>query len=162
MLWLTFYTALMRSLPFSTSQISPPFRLLSRTPCSSSTTATLLYSLSSPPFPASLGRCGVEWCDDSTGTLRPYIPRCLRREVFNKLHNLAHPGVRASTKLVSDRFVWRDMCRNCQAWSRALVACQIHQNSNSYHPPLWARFWSLPADSNMYNGGQNDGPARII
>ncbi|XP_064462471.1 uncharacterized protein LOC135373142 [Ornithodoros turicata] len=40
------------------------------------------------------------WCDMSTGSARPYVPPSLRRAVFLALHGLAHPGVRASRKLL--------------------------------------------------------------
>ena len=48
-------------------------------------------------------------CDISTGTPRPIVPPSWRRRVFDVLHNLSHPGVRASRKLVSSKFVWYGM-----------------------------------------------------
>nr|VZI36753.1 unnamed protein product [Spirometra erinaceieuropaei] len=49
---------------------------------------------------------GISTCDLSTGHERPFVPATLRRRVFNALHNLSHPGVRATVKLITDRFVW--------------------------------------------------------
>ena len=40
-------------------------------------------------------------CDTSTGVPRPYMPSKFRRTVFDSLHSLAHPGVRATQKLVT-------------------------------------------------------------
>ena len=45
-------------------------------------------------------------CDTSTGTPHPYVPEHFRRIVFNSLHDLSHPGVRATQRLVTARFVW--------------------------------------------------------
>ncbi|MFN9958134.1 MAG: hypothetical protein ACK55I_33945, partial [bacterium] len=39
--------------------------------------------------------------DSSTGTVRPLVPRDLRRQVFEHLHGAAHPGRRATRRLVS-------------------------------------------------------------
>ena len=36
-------------------------------------------------------------CDNTTGTPRPFVPAAFRRIVFDSLHSLAHPGVRATT-----------------------------------------------------------------
>ena len=45
-------------------------------------------------------------CDLSTGTSRPYAPVEFRRAVFDALHNLSHPGIRATQHLMTQRFVW--------------------------------------------------------
>ncbi|CAI5667496.1 unnamed protein product [Oreochromis niloticus] len=42
-------------------------------------------------------------CDVSTGRPRPVVPLSWRRRVFDSVHALSHPGVRASVKLVSAR-----------------------------------------------------------
>ena len=46
------------------------------------------------------------YCDTSTGKPRPHVPTSLRRQIFNFLHSLSHPGIGAMFKLVSQRFVW--------------------------------------------------------
>lgn len=45
------------------------------------------------------------FCDISTGRVRPFIPTACRKNILEKIHNLSHPGVRATTKLIGDRFV---------------------------------------------------------
>ncbi|GFW42130.1 retrovirus-related Pol polyprotein from transposon 17.6 [Trichonephila clavipes] len=45
------------------------------------------------------------YCDVSMGTVRPYVTKLFRRQIFNQLHNLWHPGVKATQKLISARFV---------------------------------------------------------
>jgi cleavage and polyadenylation specificity factor subunit 1 len=39
-------------------------------------------------------------CDTLTGVIRPYIPLTYRKQVFNIIYGLSHPGVRATTKLI--------------------------------------------------------------
>jgi hypothetical protein len=41
--------------------------------------------------------------DSSTGTFRPLVPRDHRRQVFEHLHGAAHPGRRATRRLISSR-----------------------------------------------------------
>ena len=41
------------------------------------------------------------FCDISTGSLRPLIPLQLRCKLFEQLHSISHPGVRASKTLIS-------------------------------------------------------------
>lgn len=69
--------------------------------------------------------CGRRlWCDYSTGRCRPVLPTALRRPCFNLMHDLAHPGVAASQKMVAERFVWRGLNKDVQSWVRTCVQCQ--------------------------------------
>ncbi|BHF83388.1 hypothetical protein SprV_0902653000 [Sparganum proliferum] len=67
---------------------------------------------------------GTITCDLSTGHERPFVPATLRRRVFNALHNLSHPGVRATVKLITDRFVWPNINRDVRRWTRSCLSCQ--------------------------------------
>ncbi|BHF68000.1 hypothetical protein SprV_0301103000 [Sparganum proliferum] len=46
---------------------------------------------------------GTILCDVSTPFYRPYVPASMRRAVFQTLHGLSHPGIRASQKLLAER-----------------------------------------------------------
>ena len=53
---------------------------------------------------------GIElWCEVSQNSTRPYVPNNLRKVVFEKLHSISHPGIRATRKLISHRYFWPDM-----------------------------------------------------
>jgi cleavage and polyadenylation specificity factor subunit 1 len=65
------------------------------------------------------------YCDTSCGTPRPYAPSPFCHQVFNFLHSLSHPGIKATAKLVS-RFVWPAIQKDCRTWARA---CQPSQHS---------------------------------
>jgi cleavage and polyadenylation specificity factor subunit 1 len=47
-----------------------------------------------------------------------------RRPIFSSFHNLAHPGIRASRRLISARVVWPHMAADIGAWCRECQACQ--------------------------------------
>ena len=44
-------------------------------------------------------------CDISGGRWRPLVPLLWQRKVFNTIHSLAHPGIRATRRLLAARFV---------------------------------------------------------
>ncbi|CAK9832763.1 Transposon Ty3-I Gag-Pol polyprotein [Anthophora retusa] len=64
------------------------------------------------------------FCDVAHGRARPYIPGCLRKKVFDSLHGLSHPGVRATKKPVTRKFVWPTVTKDCVTWARSCVPCQ--------------------------------------
>lgn len=92
------------------------------------------------------------YCDVSTTPPRPFVPIMLRKQVFDSLHSLSHPGVSASAKLVADRFVWPGIRKDCREWARACLECQRSKVSRhvsaplgSYHLPR-ARFTTVHID----------------
>lgn len=42
-----------------------------------------------------LSKCKI-WCDVSLPNPRPFVPLSLRKQIFQKLHSISHPGIRAS------------------------------------------------------------------
>ncbi|CAH8500068.1 unnamed protein product [Schistosoma mattheei] len=63
-------------------------------------------------------------CDVSTGNNRPFVPLACRRQVFRQLHDLSHPGIRATIKLVTERFVWPKINSDIKRWTRSCLQCQ--------------------------------------
>lgn len=76
------------------------------------------------------------YCDISTHRVRPYVPTTMQRSVFDCLHNLAHPGARATIKLISSRYVWKDMKKNILQMTRNCVACQKSKINRHTKSPL--------------------------
>ena len=75
---------------------------------------------------------GTITCDMSTGTARPYVPVKLRHAVFDSLHSLSHPGIRATQRLVTQRFVWPSINRDVRKWTRCCLKCQqakVHRHT---------------------------------
>lgn len=75
-------------------------------------------------------------CDTSHGKIRPIVPDKFRRAVFDSVHNLAHPGSRATLKLISDRFVWPSMRKDCTRFARNCMECQKSKVVRHNRPPL--------------------------
>lgn len=73
-------------------------------------------------------------CDTSHDVVRPYLPSTLRRTAFEVLHNLAHPSVKATVRLVSSKFVWPGMRKEVNRWARSCEHCQrakVHRHNRS-------------------------------
>jgi cleavage and polyadenylation specificity factor subunit 1 len=64
------------------------------------------------------------WCENSLSYPRPYVPLQSRHSIFNSLHDISHPGVKSSLKLIKSRYYWPDMDRNIREWCRECTSCQ--------------------------------------
>ena len=91
-------------------------------------------------------------CDISTGRPRPFMPKFFRRKIFDMIHNLSHPSIRATVQLVTNKFVWHSMNKDITAWSRTCVHCQrskIHRHTKSslgHFPQPTRRFGHIHVD----------------
>ena len=74
--------------------------------------------------------------DTRGGRLRPVVPDALRREVFDAMHGLSHPGVVASKKLISQHFVWTALSRDVTDWARSCLACQASKTARHTLTPF--------------------------
>ena len=63
-------------------------------------------------------------CETSSGSPRPYLPSEFRRIAFHAVHDLCHPGVRATRKLLTRRYFWPAMNVDVGMWTKACVECQ--------------------------------------
>lgn len=88
------------------------------------------------------------YCDESTTTPRPYVTREFRRQVFESLHSLSHPGANASIKLVTERFIWPSINKDCREWARSCLACQRAKVTRHVSAPLGT--YRLPRSRFMF------------
>ncbi|GBP23831.1 Retrovirus-related Pol polyprotein from transposon 412 [Eumeta japonica] len=75
------------------------------------------------------------YCDFSTPAQRPFVPISLRRQIFNCLHSLSHPGSNATSKLVAERYVWPGIRKDCRDWTRKCLQCQRTKVTRHVIPP---------------------------
>lgn len=76
------------------------------------------------------------YCDVSTPSPRPFVTKSLRKHLFDSLHSLSHPGANATAKLVSERFVWPGIRKDCREWSLKCLACQRAKVNRHVSAPL--------------------------
>jgi len=66
-----------------------------------------------------------------------------RCQVFDTLHSLNHPGAKVTVKLVSQRFVWPGVRKDCRAWTRAFTPCKLSKVTRHVKAPL--RNFNIPS-----------------
>jgi len=103
-------------LPFSATELAT-----AQASCAEVAVMKLFKSLDVRPV--TWGDCEV-LCDFSSGVQRPLVPGGMRQAVFNSVHGLAHPGIRATRRLISSRFVWKGISSDAARWCRDCQACQ--------------------------------------
>ena len=70
-------------------------------------------------------------CDTATGNPRPLVPAAMRREVFDVVHGLSHPGTRATVKIMTSKFVWHGIAKDVRAWARGCCSMPDSENPAS-------------------------------
>ena len=63
-------------------------------------------------------------CEVMHGMVRAYAPLALRNEIISKIHNISHPGIKGTLRLVRERFVWPGIKKDVRAWAQNCVDCQ--------------------------------------
>jgi Integrase zinc binding domain len=61
--------------------------------------------------------------DVSTSTVCPLVPTEFCRTIFDHLHG-GHPGIHATRRLLSSRFVWASLAKDVTTWARECLECQ--------------------------------------
>ena len=67
------------------------------------------------------------------------VPSGWRRRVFDTIHALSHPGVKASVKLVGAKFVWPGLRKDVKGWAASCMACQrakVHRHTKAPLQPF--------------------------
>ena len=62
--------------------------------------------------------------DISMGVFRPVVPLSFWQQVFDTMHNTAHPGTCASKWLIMSRCVWKRAAADVTATARTCLTCQ--------------------------------------
>lgn len=63
-------------------------------------------------------------CDTPTESPRPFLPAQFRRQMFDSLHGLSHPGIKATQHLLTSRFVWPNINKYVRQGARTCLQCQ--------------------------------------
>ncbi|XP_064468552.1 uncharacterized protein LOC135379836 [Ornithodoros turicata] len=103
-------------------------RLRPRTPCCVRCRQVLPLISGRPIFYPLYG-------SSSTGVHRPFVPSGLRRQTLHALHDVSHPGIRATRRLIGDRYVWPGMAKDIQVWTSRCITCQRTKIVRHTRPP---------------------------
>ena len=75
-------------------------------------------------------------CDTSTGKNRPIIPETWKRKVFEAVHNMSHPGINSTCRLMQSKFVWHGMLKEVRTWVKNCISCQRSKVQRHVRAPL--------------------------
>lgn len=64
------------------------------------------------------------YCELREDAIIPYVPEVLRKKIFDVVHGLAHPSVRATRQQIRQKFVWPGMNKQIAQWTRSCLSCQ--------------------------------------
>jgi len=85
-------------------------------------------------------------CNTSNASPRPYLPPSFRKAIFHKFHNLSHPGVKGSTKLIGSRYFWPGLKTDVKTWVDECTDCQASKVTRHTKRPLG----ELPCPSDRF------------
>ena len=72
--------------------------------------------------------------DTSLSIPRVIVPYTLGKHVFDAVHSLSHPEIRAARHPISKRFIWEGMQKDIAEFTRTCVPCQqfkIHHHNSA-------------------------------
>lgn len=64
------------------------------------------------------------YCEITGEAIRPYVPECLRKNIFEIIHGPAHPGNKVTDRMIRQRYVWPNMHRDIATWCKSCIECQ--------------------------------------
>lgn len=76
------------------------------------------------------------YCEISTKNIRPYVPETLRKQVFEAVHNISHPGIRATRKMVAEKYFWPGLNKDVGSWAKTCNGCQRSKVIRHTHSEL--------------------------
>ena len=74
------------------------------------------------------------WADVSVTPARILVPTILQRVVFDSLHCIAHPGVKAGMALIQRTYWWQGIGKDVARWTKSCEACQkakVHKHTKA-------------------------------
>ena len=67
---------------------------------------------------------------------RPILHESLRKKAFEAIHNLHHPGIKATLNLIRNKVVWYSMTKDIKKWCEECAECQRNKVTRHLKPPF--------------------------
>lgn len=67
---------------------------------------------------------------------RPVIPKKLRFQIYQQIHNVSHYGFKATVRLLRAKYYWPKMTGEIRRWHRACEECQRVKTQRHTIPPI--------------------------
>ncbi|GFW43846.1 hypothetical protein TNCV_2854791 [Trichonephila clavipes] len=56
--------------------------------------------------------------------------------MFQKIHNLAHPGVKSTVKQIASKFIWLNIRKGVNQWAKSCIQCQKNKINRHTHSQI--------------------------
>lgn len=69
--------------------------------------------------------------ETSTGKNRLYLPQAFRYAAFKAQHELSHPGIRTTRRIMTSKYFWPSINKDVGTWAKSCIGCQrakIHRH----------------------------------
>lgn len=75
-------------------------------------------------------------CNVQDDKLRPFVPSQFRQQIMQKMHGISHPGINATTRLVTQRYFWPRMNAEIAKFTRLCIPCQRSKVTRNNQSPF--------------------------
>ena len=79
---------------------------------------------------------GIYYNTILNGCPRPILAENLRKQAFDTIHNIHHPGSKATARLLSSRVCWPRMLSDIKRWTKECLLCQQYKVNKTIQPPI--------------------------
>lgn len=78
------------------------------------------------------------YCDTRSPSPRLYLTSQFRKQAFDNIHGLSHPGVKATVRLMTQKYVWPSIKKDCSNWLHTCLPCQRAKITRHIQSPIHA------------------------
>ena len=78
---------------------------------------------------------------------RLLVPLSHRRQAYEEVHNVAHPGTRATRRLLTNKFLWPGMKKDISLWVKQCPQCQTSKVNRHQRP----KFDQIPVPQRRFH-----------
>ena len=65
------------------------------------------------------------WCETTTSHPRPFVPQSSRQQLCANFHQMSHPGIKGTLRLIKTRYFWPCLDRDIRLFVRNCQDCQL-------------------------------------
>lgn len=87
------------------------------------------------------------FCETSQTNPRPVVPVKFRYQIYQLFHNLSHPGIKATIRLIVHRYYWSTLKQDVKKWCSECLQCQSAKIGRHTQKPIR----SLPCPTKRFS-----------
>lgn len=64
------------------------------------------------------------YCEVSGNTARPFLPKEFRASAYKATHEISHPSIRTTKRMICNKYFWKSMNKDITEWTKSCMNCQ--------------------------------------